>query len=222
MVSDTAANLLANAAGSAKATSVTLSGTANTVTAAQATSLAALPGFALASGATLACPTPPPTCSPAATPPASPRPPPFAERHRQHRHRCPGNTLATLHGFGLGSGATLTVADTAASLLASGNAAGIAKATAVTLSGTANAVTAAQATSLAVLHGFTLGSAATLSVTDTAANLLANAAGHAKATSVTLSGTTNTVTAAQATMLAGSSRLRSGLRRDPGGRGRCR
>ena len=45
MVTDTAANLLAtgNATGIAKATTVSLTGTANSVTAAQATSLAALP-----------------------------------------------------------------------------------------------------------------------------------------------------------------------------------
>ena len=54
VVSDTAADLLANFAGAGKATTVTLTGTSNTVTAAQAASLTALKGFVLTTGATLA------------------------------------------------------------------------------------------------------------------------------------------------------------------------
>ena len=89
--------------------------------------------------------------------------------------------------------------DSAANLLATGNATGIAKATTVSLSGTANTVTAAQANALIAMHGFALASGATLTVADTAANLLAsgNTAGIAKATAVTLSGTANPVTAAR-------------------------
>ena len=160
-VSDTAANLLANAAGDAKATSVTLSGTANTVTAAQATVLAALPGFALAPARPWWCPTPPPTCC--------------------------------------------------------ANAAGAAKATSVSLTGTTNSVTAAQATTLAALHGFALASGATLLVSDSAANLLAKPPrGLAKATSVSLTGTANTVPPPRPLRWPGW-RLRAGLRCDAGG-----
>ena len=114
VVADTASNLLlaGNADGVAKATSVQLTGTSNTVTAAQAL------------------------------------------------------TFSGLTGFALGSGATLMVADTASNLLLAGNAAGLAKATSVQLTGTNNAVTKAQAAVLAQLPSYSLASGATLTVTD--------------------------------------------------------
>ena len=109
---------------------MSLTGTANTVTAAQATSLAALAGFALASGATLV------VADTAANLLASGNAAGIAkatsviaDRHRQHVTAAQATSLACPAGFGLASGATLAVADNAANLLASGNVAGIAKAT---------------------------------------------------------------------------------------------
>ena len=79
-------------------------------------------------------------------------------------------TLAALKGFTVAADATLVVFDQAAALLNAGNATGLAKATHVSLSGS-NSVTAAQATALAGLRAFSLGTDATLAVTDTAAKL---------------------------------------------------
>ena len=106
---------------------------------------------------------------------------------------------------------------TAASLLGSSNAAGIAKATAVTLSGTTNTVTAAQATVLAALSGFALAPGATLVVSDTAANLLANAAGAAKATSCVAERHDQQRHRRAGDDVGFAARLRAGLRRDPAG-----
>jgi hypothetical protein len=81
----------------------------------------------------------------------------------------------------------------------------------VTLTGTKNSVTAAQAMSIAGLTTFSVGSGATLVVADAPANLLlvGNGAGLAKATPVLLTGGT-IATAAQATLLAA---LRNAVRR---------
>ena len=123
--------------------------------------------------------------------------------------------LAGLNDFQFASGATLVVADNAANLLASTYASGLRLATSVSLTGTDNIVTAAQATTLVGMPGFALATAAILQVADTAANLLAgvNATGIAIASSVSLTGRTNTVTAAQATAPVGSGRLCPRLRR---------
>ena len=177
VLADTAANLLssANAGAITKATSVQLTGTSNAVTAAQATTLAGLKGFAMGSGATLVV-----------TDTAA-------------------NIILAGNAEGLAKASSIVLADTAANLLSSANAAAITKASSVTLTGRSNAVTAAQATTIVGLKGFAMGSGATLVVTDTAANLISsvNAAAIAKATSVQLTGTSNAVTAAQATTLAG-------------------
>lgn len=105
--------------------------------------------------------------------------------------------------FSLAPGATLVVQDTRVNLLDSANAAGLAKATSVQLTGS-NTVTASQAKSLAAVPNFSLATGATLVVTGTATELLysANVAGVAKATSVQLTGSSNTVAVNQATTFA--------------------
>ena len=181
IVADTAINLLSTsyASGLAKATTVHLTGTANSVTAAQGLILVALPYFGLASGASL-------SIAGANTVSAA-----------------QATTLASVKGCTLTSGATLVVADGAANLLFADNATGVAKGTTVQVTGTSNTVTAAQATTLAGKPNFALASGATLVVADGTANLLLanNATGVAKGTTVQVTGTSNIVTAAQATTL---------------------
>ena len=213
-VADTAANLLAsgNAAGIAKATAVTLTGTANPVTAAQATTLAARSGFSVASVLRWWCPTTLANllaswqCRRACQ--GDQR---DAERD-QHGHRAQAATLATLHGFGLAAGATCWYPIPPPTC--SPTRPGPPRRPAVSLTGTTNSVTATQATTLASLRGFALASGATLLVSDSAANLLANAPALAKATGVSLTGTANTVTAAQATIAGCAGWVRAGLRCD--------
>ena len=97
-------------------------------------------------------------------------------------------------------GYTLTVSDSAANLVASANAAGLALAGAVTLSGDETALSAANATLLAALGDFTKG-AYSVTVSDAAANLAfaGNAAGLALADHVQLSlASSMTVAAAEA------------------------
>ena len=130
-------------------------------------------------------------------------------------------TLATKQSFSLDDGtgagynsnntaATFVVCDSAVNLLLATNAAGLASATTVKMTGTTNAVTAAQAATLYALgaNKFVVdtGNGSTMVVTDTAANLLgAGALPMGKATGVKLSGTSNTVTAAEALTLSGMS-----------------
>ena len=108
--------------------------------------------------------------------------------------------LSALAAFGLASGASLAVSDSAANLLAGSNAAGVGKASSVTLAGI-NVVTAAQAADLAGLAQISVPTGATLVVTDNAVNLLTNSGFAAIATGVSLTGS-NVVTAYQATSLA--------------------
>jgi len=211
-VSDNATNLLnpSNAAGVAGATSVTLVGN-NSGNAAMVDSLAALPGFSdpdaqLAitdiAGNLLAS----------------------AEAGDLIYATSVGltgtanilsaaeATLLTLQpGFGLTFGATLVVVDSAAHLLSNGYAAGVAVATSVRLTSGVNGVTGAQADTLAAMPNFSLAMGAKLTVSDSAANLLADTAGVAKATKVVLTGTTNSVDAAQATELAGLAAFTTGF-----------
>jgi hypothetical protein len=63
------------------------------------------------------------------------------------------NLLAAMGGFGLAAGATLVVGDSASNLLNVGNSAGEVVATQALLTGTSNAVVAAQAAALAGLAG---------------------------------------------------------------------
>ena len=210
VVADTASKLLNNATGRAKATTVRVTGTSNSVSAAQAITLAALPNFALASGASL-------TLTGANTVNAS-----------------DATKLAGVIGWTLASGATLVVADSATNLLNSSYATGLAKATTVRVTGTSNSVSAAQAITLAALpnfalasgasltligantvnasdatklasvKGWTLAPGATLVVADSATNLLNSSygTGLAKATSLQLNGTANTATFAQLVTLS--------------------
>ena len=117
-------------------------------------------------------------------------------------------TLSGIIGGHLAGGQTLGVSDTAAHLLDSANAAGIALATTVQLS--AGILTsAAYATLLADLHGFTAGAAIT--VADTVAHLLdpANADGLAAASTVEVAADV-TVSAAQLTSLSGIANFATG------------
>ena len=207
IVSDNAQTLLSDSSmpGLAIATGTQLTGTANTVTATQAAGLAALAGFTIGSGATL-------TVSDTATNLLISNNNLGIAKATSVQLTGTSNAdtaaqvavLAALAGFSVAPGATLVASDTAANLLLSSNAAGIAKATSVQLIGTPNIVTAAQAAALVALTGFTVGSGATLVVADTAANLLlpSNAAWITRATSIQLTGTSNTVSAAQVAALA--------------------
>ena len=233
-VSDNAANLLAsgNATGIAKATSVSLIGT-NSVTAEQATALTRLSGFALASSAQMNVADTAANLLDIANAAGVARASAVSLIGSNGVTAAQATSLTGLTGLTLATGATLEISDTAANLLASGAAAGLARATKVFLNGI-NAATAAQATSLAGMRLFALANGATLAVSDSAAALLAgsNTAGLVKATSVTLSGI-NTVSAAQATTLAtlpnfapasGASLTVAGQRQQPAGkriRDRC-
>ncbi len=181
---------------------MSLIGTTNTATAAQAETLSRIAGFALASGATLVVADGAANLLLPANAAGVALATSVSLTGTNSVSAANADLLVGLKGFALASGATLVVADSAANLLDSANAAGLAKATSVSLTGT-NTETAAQAEALSTLKGFALASGATLVVADGAANLLlaANAAGLAKATSVSLTGT-NTETAAQAEALS--------------------
>src|SRR5262249_22629601 len=161
--------LLANLTAEAKATTVILTGTSNTVTAAQATTLAGLHNFSLDPEAAL-------TVSDTASNLLLPRNTAGIGAATAIMLTGAGNTatagqattLAGLTAFSLASGATLPVGDTASTLLATGNSAGIGIATTITLTGTNNTVSAAQATTLVALQNFSVGIFATLVVSDTA------------------------------------------------------
>ena len=79
--------------------------------------------------------------------------------------------MATKPNFALAAGATLLVADTAANLLLAANAAGIAKATTIQITGTGNSVTTTQAATLASMTGLSLAANATLAVSGSAASV---------------------------------------------------
>ncbi len=117
-------------------------------------------------------------------------------------------TLSSILGGHLGGGQTLGVSDTAAHLLDSANAAGIALATTVQLS-VGILSSASYVTLLADLHGFTAGAA--IIVADTVAHLLdpANADGLAAASTVEVASDV-TVTAAQLTSLSGIANFADG------------
>ena len=203
-VSDSANNLLnpSYLAWVRDASSVSLSGP-NNVSVATANSLTGLPGFGLGFGATL-------VVQDNLTDLLAPVSPGLADATSSlltGSNTVSAQTaskLGALRGFGLASGATLVVSDTAAHLLTNSYAVGIGFASSVVLTGTSNAVTALQASTLGNMPLFSLFAGAHLAVSDTAAHLLtsAYAAGIAHATSVTLTGTANSVTAAQAETLA--------------------
>ena len=200
LVSDTASNLLdnANAVGVGKATTVRLTGS-NAVTAAQAKLLATKRNFGLAAGATLVVSDSAANLYAATNAAGLAKATTVTLTGANTVNLVQAAKLAALHGFGLGSGATLQISDNAQRLLVSANAAGLAVATSVQLIGSGNIISAAQATLLAGLTGFSLGSGAKLVVADAAAQLLdaAYAAGRLVATGMQLTGD-NAVTAAQA------------------------
>lgn len=111
--------------------------------------------------------------------------------------------LATLGGRLVLGGHTLSVSDTAAHLLNAADAAGLALAASVTLSGPETGLSAAQATALAGIAHFNKGANA-VTVSDTAANLAfaGNAAGVALADHMQLS-TAASLSAASAEALIG-------------------
>lgn len=212
-IADTAANLLAAIAGlvGLKAvggiSGVQLTGTANTVTASNAAILAQLPGFALATGATLAIS----DTSAHLLDPANAAGYPFATRivlaGTGTVSAADAAALAALHNFRPGGGTTLQVADTAANLLLAANATGLAKALTVTLN-TSATVTALQMHSLSRLRGFRLGTGVTLVAADSADQLLLPSVGPglARATSVSVTGD-NVENAARAARLGKIARL---------------
>ena len=207
-VSDTAINLLSgtNSAGVALATTVMLKGTTNSVLASEAATLAAKPGFILAAGATLVVHgTAEALLTPANSAGVGKATAITVDAGGADILAAQAALLASKPSFSVGG--TMVIADTAANLQLAANTTGVAKATSVKLMGQNNTVTAAVATTLAGLASgnSTLNSTATLVIADGAANLLspANATGVANATTVQLTGTTNTVTAAQFQTLTG-------------------
>lgn len=205
-VSGNAATLLANTASLGLATTVLLFGTANAGPVSLAVSLAALPGFALATGAKLAIsdsvaallnPANAAALTNATQITLTGTGPGSAVTAAQ------ATALVALHGFKPNGGTTLLISDNAANLLNAANINAAGRALGVTLIGD-NTVTAAQAKALARLHKFALASGATLTVADSANALLlpGSAAGVAAATTVTITGA-NVVNAARATRLAG-------------------
>ena len=112
-----------------------------------------------------------------------------------------GATTLAKHAVSLASGATLVVADSLVHVLAASKAS-LAAATGIVLTG-ANAVTASKGAALVALGNVSLAVGATLVLGDTAANILApgNAGALTIATGILLSGASNVVTVAAAGLL---------------------
>ena len=183
----------------AKATTVKLTGTGNTVTAAQALTLVGKQNFALDTGATLV------VGDTAANLLLTANSAGVAKATTvKVTGTGPSNevtaaqavALAAKPLFAVDNGATLVVKDTAANILSASNVPGVSKATSVKLTGTANSLTVALATTLAgkASGNVTLDTGATLVIADSSANILdaANSNGVAKATTVQVTGTANT------------------------------
>jgi hypothetical protein len=205
LVSDTAANLLAsgNVAGVAMARGVVLTGT-NVVGAAQAKALSKYKNFTLASGATL-------KVSDSAANLAAPGnagglaiATAIVMTGSNIVTAAQATRLAAVPGLTFAPGATLQISDNTGNLVNSANAAGLALATSVQMTGKGGYyVSAAQADKLAALPHFSLATGVQLLVSDTAGQLLdsANASGLALASKFRLIGT-NSTNAAQAETLA--------------------
>lgn len=169
-ISDNAADLLkgANAAGEKLATSVTLTGTSNSVNAANAEILAGLNGFTLRAGATL-------NIADNAVDLLGASSDVFGLatsvtlKGSNSVTAANAEALADLNAFRLGAGATLNISDSAADLLNPDYSAGLAKATSVTLTGT-NAITVAAARTL-LAKKLSLAPGAELTLADTGSNL---------------------------------------------------
>lgn len=198
VVADSAANLLlpGNSGGLAKATSIQITGD-NSVTAAQSTALATM-GATLSSGAVLHVVDSASNLLSASYPSGSGTT--FTLASGSNTVTAAQMTaLAALNGFGLATGATVTVTGSASALLAATSA--INKWAITTDLTGSNMVSSAQATTLVKMHGFTL--IGTMTIDDTAANILSGRSSWAsKVAGVTISGS-NTVTASQATTIAG-------------------
>ena len=192
--------LSANTTGIGKATSIQLT-SSNTVSASQATQLAARPGFGLATGATLVVADTALNLLATANAAGLARATSTSLTGTNSVTAAAAASLVRLAGFAVGG--TMVVADSAANLLATSASAGLAKATAVQLTGT-NVVTVANARQLLAFTAFSMASGAKMTVADTAATLLAatSAAAVAFATAIQLTGA-NCCTAANATLLAG-------------------
>lgn len=212
LVADTVANLLAYLAGlqtlksAGKLSSVTATGASNMVTASQAQALAGLPHFSVAAGGAVAVQDSANNLLSAAYVGGLAIATSVRLSGRNVVSASQATTLAALRAFSLEGGATLAVQDTAANLSLPTNAAGLSKATAVTLVGGAsiNAVDMSSAMYLVGLRGFSLASGAGLDVRGSASDLLspAHARAVAMATSVTLVGHA-VVDVAQAIALTG-------------------
>jgi hypothetical protein len=177
-----------------KIASVTLTGT-NTVSAAQATKLAQLPGFSLGAGATLVVSDTAANLLSASF---------LSGINVASSLTLIGDstvnvaTLSTLSQLGNLTEAPNTVVhvvDSAANLLTLTNANGLSLATYVLITG-ANTLTAAQVTALAGMHRFGGVPGSSLTVFDTAANVLANVAAVGRYASSTVLTGPNTITAA--------------------------
>ncbi|MCX7378255.1 MAG: hypothetical protein NTY94_16110 [Alphaproteobacteria bacterium] len=208
IVEDGSANLITYLTGlgtlqtAGKLASVTLTGTNNSVTAAQATSIAGLTNFAVGSGATLVVADAAANLLLAGNGPGLAKATSVQLTGGTIATAAQATLLAALRNFSLATGTILVVQGRSGDLLNSEYAAGIAKASLVQLTGS-NTVTVAQAAALAALTNFSLSTGATLVAQGRSNDLLnsAYANGLARASSVVLSGS-NTVTAVQANYLA--------------------
>jgi hypothetical protein len=196
-VIDNATNLLANSSAINKyAASVELSG-ANVINSAQAVTLVKLKGFMLDGGTITVEDTAANILSGRSTWASKVAGVEISGANTVTASQA--TTIAGLGSFSLADGATFVVSDTAANLVSSGNASGVALATSLVLTGT-NSIGVAQATLLAGISNLTLGSGASLTISDTAANLAAYSLSFGFKTTLSISGD-SIVDVAQATTL---------------------
>jgi hypothetical protein len=205
-IADSAADLLNNWTGftplltAGKIASVTLTG-ANTVSAAQATKLAQLPGFSLEAGATLVISDNAANLLSASFLPGFNVASSLILTGDSTVNVATANALSQLKNLTETSKTVVHVVDSAANLLTLTNSNGLSLATYVLITG-ANNATAAQVTALAGMHHFGGTSGSSLSVSDNAANVLANVAAVGRYASNTVLTGQNTIIAADLVTLS--------------------
>jgi hypothetical protein len=205
-ISDSAADLLNNWTGftplltAGKIASVTLTG-ANTVSAAQAIKLAQLPGFSLDAGATLVISDNAANLLSASLLPGFNMASSLTLTGDSTVNVATANALSQLKNLTETPQTVLHVVDSVTNLLTLTNSNGLSLATYVIITG-ANQATAAQVTALAGTHRFGGFSGSSLTVSDTAANVLANVAAVGRYASNTVVTGQNTIVAADLVTLS--------------------
>jgi hypothetical protein len=205
-ISDSAADLLNNWTGftplltAGKIASLTLTG-ANTVSAAQAIKLAQLPGFSLDAGATLVISDNAANLLSASLLPGFNMASSLTLTGDSTVNVATANALSQLKNLTETPQTVLHVVDSVTNLLTLTNSNGLSLATYVIITG-ANQATAAQVTALAGTHRFGGFSGSSLTVSDTAANVLANVAAVGRYASNTVVTGQNTIVAADLVTLS--------------------